>query len=243
MKPRLQAFFHAESGFFRRNASVLRRLCVILLVCSAVMVCLVIAAAAVRNYRLNKQVNKAAAEISLLVRNIRTLYASSGENVRDIEKALVASGAVAADRAGNIKNFLGGDIAVIRGPAADNIDGERRFFILSYRGLSHDICVKLSGLKWGGSRAGLITESVGNVDNDGNDSAFVNADYSSVREIRIRDSGRTRYVRQHLPEIRSAASPYDVYTVYPLPEKFSVSGCSCGSEDTCSFALRYSFYL
>lgn len=239
MKADPQAFFSGTVLFFSRNKKVLRRLCLVLLVCLAVILCGVVATAAVRNYRLNRQVNTASAEISLLIRNITAVYAAEEGRISDLTKALIKTGTVYADKNGTIKNYLGGDIALIMEYPEDL----RPFFILSYRGLPRDVCVKLSGLNWGDSQTGLMTEAVGSTDAGGEDSALKNLNYNAVREEAVKDKdGQIRYIRTRPQEILTAASPDDVYTVYPLPEDFALTGCSCGKSDDCSFVLQYSFY-
>lgn len=242
-----ETFWEKVQEFYKYNKKRLIRLSVFMVFCFIFIIGFKIVNIATFNYRLNKDVNLVVAEITGMIKNIRTLYAIHGKEINNISELLIKSGAVSAaaveDR--QIKNILGGKVVIISKVKKDTVptESEKSSFVMAYQGLPHEVCVKLAGLDWGNSQSGLMAEAVGYVDEKGNDTALSDIEYDEQQEIAVVDaSGHVRYTEAKRRKMYTVAKPDSSLTPYPIPENAAILGCACGKMKVCSFVLRYSIY-
>ncbi|MBR1600927.1 MAG: hypothetical protein IJ677_05045 [Alphaproteobacteria bacterium] len=242
-----ETFWEKFEEFYNYNRKRLKRLFIFIAFCFFFIIGFKIVNLATYNYKLNKDVNAAISEITSMIRNIRVLYATHGQDVSNISELLVQSGAATQASVGDagIKNILGGNIVIIS-KIRKNIkptESEKSSFVLAYQGLSHGVCVKLAGLDWGNSQSGLMAEAVGYVDKDGNDTAISDIENFEGKEVAVvGKDGNVRYTEIKKRKLYTVARPDDTLTQYPIPENAAILGCACGKMNVCSFVLRYSIF-
>ncbi len=185
-------------------------------------------------------------EISLLVDNIRQIYAlEKGEMAADtaylINRGIIPAGQV---RDGQAVNMFGGNIIIA--PANPLVDKKAHYeaptFKISYQGLPQRICVKLAMLDWGNPDKGLVAVALGYVNKLAQDKAFIEIDLPPEQPQQkqyLDKKGRLRSLNI-IPQPRlNIARPHDSFMPTPFVEDIALMGCNCGEEDNCSFALQY----
>ncbi len=242
-----ETFWEKFEEFYNYNQKRLSRLFKIVAFCLIFIIGFKVVNLATYNYKLNKDVNAAVTEITSMIRNIRTLYATHGQDVNNISELLVQSGAVPKSSVGDvgIKNILGGKIVIISKIRKNKkpTESEKSSFVLAYQGLPHGVCVKLAGLDWGNSKSGLMAEAIGYVDEDGKDTAISDIENIEGQEVAVvGKDGKIRYTEIKKRKMYTVAKPDDSLTQYPIPESAAILGCACGKMNVCSLVLRYSIY-
>ncbi|MBQ8481162.1 MAG: hypothetical protein IJ532_01350 [Alphaproteobacteria bacterium] len=242
-----ETFWEKVEEFYKYNQKRLSRLFKFAAVCLVFIIGFKVVNVATYNYKLNKDVKAAVAEITAMIRNIRTLYATNGQEVSNISELLIQSGAVSKSSVGDvgIKNILGGKIVIVSKIRKNKkpSESEKSSFVLAYQGLPHGVCVKLAGLDWGNSKSGLMAEAIGVVDEEGNDSALTDIENYDGKEVAVvGKDGKVRYTEIKQRKMYTVAKPDDNLTQYPIPENAAILGCACGKLNVCSFVLRYSIF-
>ncbi len=235
--------------FYEKNAKKLNRLfkwtgiiIMVLLICH-------FSFKGYERYVYNIQLKSTVNQIAQLVDNVRTTYAVHTENKTDIMK-LMAQSATMPDflvKDGKLYNVYGGTIAVSSSlPIEDRTTHQMLpTFKIAYQGLKQDVCVALAQMNWGDSRGGLISAAVGYIDNFGTDTALRDIEEETEKnEIDVKTStGEIKRIRKATRTLSTIGKPSDTFNPIPFDLSRAQSGCNCGNQRACSFALRYYTYV
>lgn len=192
-----------------------------------------------------KLLHETTAQITQLVGNIRQFYVLHDEENKISEADLIAAGAVPITmlKHGKIINSYGGSIAIASSLPIKSEDNVLDTFKISLQGLPYKSCVTLAQAHWGSITQGVYALAVGNVDENGDDSAFNDIDEQQMAEKKELQNENGQWIRVTLPpryklNVRRAKKNGSVLS---LSENAATFGCNCGDKKSCSFALRYAF--
>lgn len=186
------------------------------------------------------------AQISQLVGNIRQFYVLHGEENYITVDELIAAGAVPKTmlKKGKIINPYDGRVIISSSLPIKFDNRVFETFKISLQGLSHQSCVTLAQAHWGKITQGVYAVAVGNVVENGDDSAFNDIDeqYQAVEQKELQDE-QGNWLKITLPpqyklNVRKANKNGSMLS---LSENAAVFGCNCGNKKSCSLALRYAF--
>ncbi len=233
--------------FCERNYKKLKRIFIITFSCIFLLLFSRLTIWAVNRYTFNRDLNRTVNQISQLIDNVRTTYAVNTSTKTDIMRLMAQSntmpGFLVQD--GKLVNIYGGGIAVSSANPVIRDDKSLPTFKIAYQGLKKDVCMALSYLDWGGKESGLISVALGSIDSEGVDTALrdIEEDVEDEQvEITI-PGGRKKWVKLPRKIMANIAKPDDVSNPTPFTEDLADEGCNCGSQRSCSFALRYYTYL
>ena len=235
--------------FYDKNAKELNRLfkwtaiiIVTLLVCH-LCIC------GYNRYVYNSQLKRTANQIAQLVDNVRTTYAVHTETKTDIMKLMAQSNTMPdfLVKDGKLYNVYGGTIAVSSSLPIEDRLSKRVLptFKIAYQGLKKDVCVALAKLSWGDENSGLISAAVGHIDSTGVDTALRDIEEETEKaEVEVKTpSGEVKTVRRPARILSTVGKLGDQFNPTPFGDMLAESGCSCGNQRACSFALRYYTYV
>ena len=235
--------------FYEKNAKKLNRLfkwtgiiVVILLVCHFGIL-------GYNRYVYNNQLKRTVNQIAQLVDNVRTTYAVNTETKSDIMKLMVQSKTMPdfLIKDGRLYNVYGGTIAVSSSLPIDDTSAHRMLptFKIAYQGLAKEVCVALAKLHWGDEKSGLIATAVGHIDNKGIDTALRDVEEEREKsEVKVKTkSGEIKKINRPSRILPTVGKPGDQFNPIPFSDMLAQSGCDCGSQHACSFALRYYTYV
>ena len=99
----------------------------------------------------------------------------------------------------------------------------------------------LSYLDWGDEESGLISVALGSIDSEGIDTALRDIEEDvEEEEVEITiPGGRKKLVKLPKKMMMNIAKPGDPLNPIPFSPALAEDGCNCGSQRSCSFALRY----
>ena len=189
--------------------------------------------------------NKVADNVSMIVANVKTLYAqqknygTAGENGTALTTAKAIDLGVIPDElvktesdAKVLRNAYNGKVFVGATKSVDT-DTDLRAFYVSFNGLSKEACVALATNDWGSSySSGLIAIKVGNGATGGtlvidSDDAAVTA--TSAANMKMGCAGVAR----------SIACPGGTTASVPMKVTDAASACACNSGNTCAIVWKY----
>ncbi len=233
--------------FYDRNHKKLKRIFLITFGCIFLLLFSRLTIWAVNRYTFNRDLNRTVNQISQLIDNVRTTYAVNTATKTDIMRLMAQSNTMPnfLVQDGKLVNIYGGGIAV--SSSTPIIRGEETFptFKIAYQGLKKDVCMALSYLDWGGKESGLISVALGYVDENGVDTAL--RDIEEITEDEIVEvaipGGQKKLVKLPQPIRMNVAKPNDEMNPTPFTPELAADGCNCGTQRSCSFALRYYTYL
>ena len=180
--------------------------------------------------------NKIADNVSMIVTNIRTLYAQQNDYVGLNNKTAIQMGVIPDElgtdaTSGTLTNAFQGTV-LIDAAQSGNSGAPNKAFVLTMNGLSREACVSLATNDWGsGYSAGLIGLRVtgATATNDaavtGTTNLQVNCNGSGTGSPTYACAG-------------AAASGTNVPT--PLNVAKAATACACGTANTC--AITWKFY-
>lgn len=180
--------------------------------------------------------NKIADNVSMIVTNIRTLYAQQNDYVGLNNKTAIQMGVIPDElgtdySTGTLTNAFQGTV-LIDAAESGNSGAPNKAFVLTMNGLSREACVSLATNDWGsGYSAGLIGLRVMGAAATNDDNVIktgnlkVNCNGSG--------SGSPTYACAG-----AAASGTNVPT--PLNVAKAATACACGTANTC--AITWKFY-
>ena len=189
--------------------------------------------------------NKVADNVSMIVANVKTLYAqqknygTAGKNgtalttAKAIDLGIIPDELVKTEsKAKVLRNAYNGKVFVGATKSVDT-DTDLRAFYVSFNGLSKEACVALATNDWGSSySSGLIAIKVGNGATGGtlvidNDEAAVTA--TSAADMKMGCAGVAR----------SIACPGGTTSSVPMKVTDAASACACNSGNTCAIVWKY----
>ncbi|MBR6355889.1 MAG: hypothetical protein IKR92_03435 [Alphaproteobacteria bacterium] len=198
-------------------------------------------------YVYNNQLKRTANQISQLIDNVRTTYAVHTETQTDIMKLMAQSNTMPdfLVRDGRLYNVYGGTIAVSSSlPVEDKKTGKLLpTFKIAYQGLKREVCIDLAKLNWGNEKNGLYAAAVGQINNQGIDTALRDIEENTEGgEVEIEEDGVKKTIIKPSYTLATVGKPNNSLNTVPFEELKAASGCSCGTRRACSFALRYYTY-
>lgn len=199
---------------------------------------------AVHRYRLNTMLREATIQIAQLTSNIRVFYSvHNNEPIPSIQK-MIEVGALPPSLFANniIANPFGGQVIIQQGNPFQSKKNKIPTFKISYQGLSHEECVRLAVIDWGGSEQGLIAMAAGIANADGVDTALqdIDEDFSSQESvIKIGKNGKKQSIRAAVHYKLNVAKPDSSFLPTPFSEDAAHVACECEQYTNCSFALKY----
>lgn len=182
--------------------------------------------------------NKVADNVSMIVANIKTLYAQQ-KNYGTGDKALTTEKAVALgvipdelvkteDEATVLRNAFNGKVFV-GATLSVNGDTDLRAFYVTFNGLSKEACVALATNDWGSSySSGLIAMQVKSVSTDTDTDAKVKT-LTSAENMKMGCAGVAN----------SIACPGGAASPVPMKVAQAATACACNTGNTCSITWKY----
>ncbi|MBR1825140.1 MAG: hypothetical protein IJ770_00950 [Alphaproteobacteria bacterium] len=235
--------------FYEKNAKKLNRLFkwtgIILVTLLVSHLCIL----GYNRYVYNSQLKRTANQIAQLVDNVRTTYAVHTETKTDIMKLMAQSNTMPdfLVKDGKLYNVYGGTIAVSSSLPVEDRAARQMLptFKIAYQGLKKEVCVALAKLNWGDEKSGLIATAVGYIDGTGIDTALRDVEEEREKsEVEIKTkSGEIKKINRPARILPTVGKPGDQFNPSPFGDMLAQSGCSCGSQRACSFALRYYTYV
>lgn len=194
---------------------------------------------AMSKYRTNKVLD----QVSMLITNIRTMYAQQQnygnlDNALAIDMQLVPDELVVAgladNAAGKLRNIFGGRIFI----GASSLDGagdisevDKNAFIVSFYGLTRDACIAMATSDWGaGSSSGLTALHVFSQSrNATTEPTSIDAELDAV----------TRYTPGSITQMSAIAVPGDETVKVPLTVDQARLACYCPNKSLCAVSWKY----
>ena len=167
--------------------------------------------------------NKVADNVSMLVANIKTLYAQQNTYAGLDNKSAISMGVVPDELGTNVKTGTLTD--AFSGPVYIDVSdstagGDNKAFILVFTKLSREACISLATNDWGsGYSSGLIALQA-----DGEDLS----NKGGLNAIWIGNAGSDKI-----------ATPGGTSNPVPMSVTKAASACSCKQGNTCSIAWKY----
>ena len=113
----------------------------------------------------------------------------------------------------------------------------------AYQGLKREVCIDLAKLNWGNEKSGLYAAAVGQINNQGIDTALRDIEENTEGgEVEIEEDGVKKTIIKPSYTLATVGKPNNSLNTVPFEELKAASGCSCGTRRACSFALRYYTY-
>lgn len=181
--------------------------------------------------------NKVADNVSMMVANIKTLYAQQKTygtltNADAISLGVVPDELIKNRAAGTLKNSFNGEVDIHSSESTTG--GDNKAFVIFFGGLSKEACITLATNDWGsGYSSGLIALQA-----SGKSEA---ADKAGLNTIHIGDngSGLKAAEGQNAAVTRAYATPGGTGLSVPMSVTEAAATCSCSSGNTCSLTWKY----
>lgn len=181
--------------------------------------------------------NKVADNVSMMVANIKTLYAQQKTygtltNADAISLGVVPDELIKNRAAGTLKNSFNGEVDIHSSESTTG--GDNKAFVIFFGGLSKEACITLATNDWGsGYSSGLIALQA-----SGKSEA---ADKAGLDTIHIGDngSGLKAAEGQNAAVTRAYATPGGTGLSVPMSVTEAAATCSCSSGNTCSLTWKY----
>ena len=167
--------------------------------------------------------NKVADNVSMLVANIKTLYAQQNtyaglSNTTAISMGVVPDELGTNENTGTLTNAFSGPVYI--DVSDSTAGGDNKAFILVFTKLSREACISLATNDWGsGYSSGLIALQA-----DGGDLS----NKGGLNAIWIGNAGSDKI-----------ATPGGTSNPVPMSVTKAASACSCKQGNTCSIAWKY----
>ena len=166
--------------------------------------------------------NKVADNVSMLVANIKTLYAQQ-KDYTDLDNANAVSMGVVPDELGtteDLTNAFNGTVVISQ--ASSTAGGDKKAFTLTFNGLSREACITLATNDWGsGYSSGLI---------------YIKAAATTIEaaEDTTADTGLIGCKGN-----ASTACPGGSVSAVPMPVGTAATACGCKDGNKCSIQWKY----
>ncbi len=178
--------------------------------------------------------NKVSDNVSMLVANIKTLYAQQNtytdlDNANAVSMGVVPDELVTDATAGTLTNAFNGPVFI--NEADSTVDGDTKAFVIEFTQLSREACITLATNDWGsGYSSGLIAIEV-----KGNATATA---APTARD----DSLDTVYIGSASAKKEdgdSIAMPGNTTLAVPMQVTQAAKACNCDKGNTCSILWKY----
>ena len=179
--------------------------------------------------------NKIADNVSMIVTNIRTLYAQQNDYVGLNNKTAIQMGVIPDElgtdaTSGTLTNAFQGTV-LIDAAQSGNSGAPNKAFVLTMNGLSREACVSLATNDWGsGYSAGLIGLRVTGV------AATNDAAVTGTTNLQVNCNGSGTGSPTYACA-GAAASGTNVPT--PLNVAKAATACACGTANVCSITWKF----
>lgn len=164
--------------------------------------------------------NKVADNVSMLVANIKTLYAQQKEYT-DLSNANAVSMGVVPDELGttaDLTNAFNGTVVISEASSTTNTD--KKAFTLTFNGLSREACITLATNDWGsGYSSGLI---------------YIKAAADEIKTYTDKDTGLIGCKGD-----AATACPGGSVSAVPMPVGTAATACGCKDGNKCSIQWKY----
>lgn len=179
--------------------------------------------------------NKIADNVSMIVTNIRTLYAQQNDYVGLNNKTAIQMGVIPDElgtdaTSGTLTNAFQGTV-LIDAAQSGNTGAPNKAFVLTMNGLSREACVSLATNDWGsGYSAGLIGLRVTGA------AATNDAAVTGTTNLQVNCNGSGTGSPTYACA-GAAASGTNVPT--PLNVAKAATACACGTANVCSITWKF----
>ena len=176
--------------------------------------------------------NKVADNVSMLVANIKTLYAQQN-TYADLDNANAVSMGVVPDELGtdasNLTNAFNGPVDIhVSGSTSTANANDDKAFVIYFGNLSREACITLATNDWGsGYSSGLIAIKASGTSNAASGDAT--GDAASLDSTVIGCQGTPN----------SIACPGGSQQPVPMAVTAAAAACACTSGNTCSITWKY----
>ena len=172
--------------------------------------------------------NKVADNVSMLVANIKTLYAQQN-TYKDLENKTAISMGVVPDElgtdatSGTLTNAFSGPVDIHVSDSTDATNHDNKAFVIYFGNLSREACITLATNDWGsGYSSGLIAIKASGT-------STADTDNTSLDSTVIGCPG----------EANSIACPGGSAQPVPMAVTAAATACDCKSGNTCSITWKY----
>lgn len=188
---------------------------------------------AMTKYKTNKVVD----QMTMIVTNIRTLYAQQTSyngltNAAAINMGVIPDEMGTNASTGTLVNAFAGQVYISHAKLSSNSTTDPhadKAFVLTYSGLPREACVTLATGDWGsGSSAGLV--GIG---------AYGTAKTAAEKEDTSLILADTATCAGEAAAGRAVACPGGSNTPVPMQVSKAASACSCGTSSSCSITWKY----
>ena len=189
--------------------------------------------------------NKIADNVSMLVANIKTLYAQQNtydglENETAVSMGVVPDELVVKDSQGkydHLTNAFNGTVDIHVSGSTEATD--KKAFVLAFSGISREACITLATNDWGsGYSSGLIAIRASGESSTGDDQG-AGADKSAIDGVFIGNSGTKLSGNTDTTVKAAVATPGGANLSVPMSVVDAAKSCSCTSGNTCSLQWKY----
>lgn len=189
---------------------------------------------AMAKYRTNKVVE----QVSMLITNVRTMYAQQQtyvnlDNNLAIEMGVVPEELIVVDGQGAatnaLRNIFGGRVFI----DASSVDGtgavDQNAFVVTFYGMSRDACIAIATSDWGaGSSSGLLGMHIFNYTGK-SDATTIDKSADAITKYTEGDDTTGDYT----------AIPGDADVRVPLRVDQARLACNCVAKSTCAVSWKY----
>ncbi len=185
--------------------------------------------------------NKVADNVSMLVANIKTMYAQQKTygtltNADAISLGVVPDELIKNRTAGTLKNSFNGEVNIHSSESTTG--GDNKAFVIFFGGLSKEACITLATNDWGsGYSSGLIALQASGkseaADKAGLDTIHIGDNGSGLKDNTAGENETSNAVT------RAYATPGGTGLSVPMSVTEAAATCSCSSGNTCSVTWKY----
>ena len=185
--------------------------------------------------------NKVADNVSMLVANIKTMYAQQKTygtltNADAISLGAVPDELIKNRAAGTLKNSFNGEVNIHSSESTTG--GDNKAFVIFFGGLSKEACITLATNDWGsGYSSGLIALQAsgqsGTADKAGLNTIHIGDNGSGLKDNTAGQGQASNAVT------RAYATPGGTGLSVPMSVTEAAATCSCSSGNTCSVTWKY----
>lgn len=184
--------------------------------------------------------NKVADNVSMMVANIKTLYAQQKTygtltNADAISLGVVPDELIKNRAEGTLKNSFNGEVDIHSSESTTG--GDNKAFVIFFGGLSKEACITLATNDWGsGYSSGLIALQASGkseaADKAGLDTIHIGDNGSGLKDNTATDGSNNAVTRAY-------ATPGGTGLSVPMSVTEAAATCSCSSGNTCSLTWKY----
>ena len=192
--------------------------------------------------------NKVADNVSMIVANVKTLYAQQKtydglDNEAAVSMGIIPDELVVKTEAGaysKLLNSFNGQVFISQSNSTNSTDGKA--FILEFGSLSKEACITLATNDWGsGYSSGLIAMEVKNTSAENNATAGI----STLGTVMIGENSKAKLSTGTAIAMPGATGTDDENAVttsqipVPMPVVTAAQACACNAGNTCSISWKY----